>query len=217
MSLKVFSDAKLAVLNLINENQKPVEEVTDPVEGVSTTAIQLMDAIHAALDSITIKAYKPSVLDVVAAATSAVIPDDFLEILGVYGVKKAVFFPRVEFGVGQAMSGNAWFLNPVDTITFTAAIGEDGAKVYYAGLWEKPSAEADLLECPAYAINAVLLYAASYIMIAKASGSGEIRQFNTRVDSGNPEDLPHLIIARALLARFEDAMMRIPSMQKGSF
>ena len=110
-----------------------------------------------------------------------------------------------------------WHLFPQGKITFNQAIKPvQGALIYYAANWAKPIQDSDVLEIPDYAITALTYYAASDILLAKAITSASVRQYNTRVDSGNPEDNPVLQTCKYLQAQFVVACQKLPQIQRGT-
>jgi hypothetical protein len=111
---------------------------------------------------------------------------------------------------------NYWVLYPAGKITFANQIPSSaGAKVYYAATWAKPTSDAAILETPEYALHALALYAASQCLLGKAVAAANIRQYGTKVDSGNPEDNPMLTVSTYLQRVFDVAVQRFPVMPRG--
>jgi hypothetical protein len=89
--------------------------------------------------------------------------------------------------------------------------------LYYLAHWSKPkdkSSNNDNLEPPEYTHHGILLYSTAYMLFPAAISASEVRQFNTKVDSGNPEHNPMQVSATYLLKLFSDEMNRHPRHQK---
>ena len=210
-------EIKYIILGLIGD--PPLAEDDVPLRGSSTTAIELLNGVVAGLDAITIKVFKPLTLAIVAEAEAAVLPAGLIEVESIYDIARSINIPQLGLHADNApfQQGEIVFSRyPHGSVTFSTAVGDMGATLYYSAQWTPPVEDDDVLESPPYANLCVALYAASLIMLSKASGSSAIRQFNTKVDSGNPEHLPHIVVSNSMLLRFEDAMSRVPGMQKGS-
>jgi hypothetical protein len=85
--------------------------------------------------------------------------------------------------------------------------------VYYQGAWEKPESETDdtfILPVPDVAITGMLYWAAAHCLIPSSNVSSQIRQFNTRVDSGTPVDNVLQESAAFLRKIFIEEMNRLP-------
>jgi hypothetical protein len=64
-------------------------------------------------------------------------------------------------------------------------------------------------------VNCLVLYASAFLLGASSVSSAAIRQFNTRVDSGQPGDIPQMKMSDYLMRRYEEELKRIPMMEKG--
>jgi hypothetical protein len=106
---------------------------------------------------------------------------------------------------------NAWYLYPSGTITFLNAI-QSGVRIYYSTFWTMLSDDSDVLDTPVFLQNAIAYYAASQCALAKSGQSASIRQFNTKVDSGNPDDNPLLQQSNGFMKRYQIEMATVPMM-----
>ena len=104
---------------------------------------------------------------------------------------------------------------PEGKITFSKAPSTDGIKLYYAAVWNKPADDTDVIDVPDVYLTAVSLYAAAYSLLNKATSAAQIRQYNTKTDSGTPEQNPSQRQADYLLKWFETEMNRHPVDIKG--
>lgn len=212
-----FSDVKLKVLRLLGDIVAVVvdDDPSDPtpVGGGIYGADILKDAVHAALKRISSRVWKTNIYEIVVAGTSFSLPSDLIDIEGVFENETGIFIPRIGFQAGQVLSvsssANAW-INYPNGITFVNELAADGAKVYYLAHWLLPEEDEDALECPEITITAVTLFAASYCLLKSAVEQGDIAQYKTKVDSGQPTDLPAKDLSNFLLIRFENELNSLP-------
>jgi len=225
MAFITVGEVKARVIDLLSDQLVYEEGASSPtlalpIHGTQTNESVLLSGIEAALDATSQRIWKPSVFEIETAVTEIDIPDDLIEIEAVLDRKTQTLIERVRFMVGNE-PGQGFITYPYGKITLTSE-AEEGVKIYYSALWEKPVVDAyhplidDVpLSCPAVLTNAVVFYATAYCMLQRASGSAVLRQYNTKVDSGNPEDNPTYEMAKAFMTMFETEMKRIPQMTKG--
>jgi hypothetical protein len=227
-----FADAKRKLLRLL-EDETVVEEITpaDPlavpptlavtqIRGAKYDAELLKDAVHAGLDAVLNRLWKSSKFSITTAGSEFDAPTDLIEVEAVREVTLNVLLPRLNLtagGIFTDRSGNAWTNYPEGKITFANPILASSIEVFYSAAWAKPTLEADVFEVPAIAHTAVLLFSASYCLLSESAGAARLRQYNTRVDSGNPTDNPLENLSTLLLKRYEVEIQRIPQKQKGSY
>lgn len=85
--------------------------------------------------------------------------------------------------------------------------------LYYQAYWSKPTSKDDdsfILPMPSMALNGVLYWTCAHCVIPGAATSAQIRQFNTKVDSGVPTDNALENIAKFLRQLFVEEMNRLP-------
>ena len=192
---------------------------SDPIEGTQTPADLLFYSIQAGMTAISQRVWKQAVLDLSSGDIEIEVPGTLLEVEAILDVHSASYASRTLFAEGESTDTGLTYLDyPAGKITLSQAIGVDGGKLYYSSIWELPvgTADDDELETPSKLSTALALYGASYCMLARASGSSNIRQFGTKVDSGVPTDIPQKMMADALIKSFEREMMRFPATRKGS-
>lgn len=193
---------------------------SSPLAGSQTDASLLLDAIHAALDAISIRIWKPSVFAIEEVGDKFELPTDLIEIEAVRMVTTGAILPRAPFRAGEflgAIQDNSWMTYPRGYISFLNDLDASGAIIYYSASWTKPAGDNDVIEAPDTCIAALTLFAASHCLLSRAAGSGDVRQYATKVDSGNPTDNPILDLSHAFLKRFEYCLQQIPQMQKGIY
>ena len=88
---------------------------SSPLAGSQTDASLLLDAIHAALDAISIRIWKPSVFAIEGVGDKFALPTDLIEIEAVRMVTTGVILPRAPFRAGEflgAIQDNSWMTYP---------------------------------------------------------------------------------------------------------
>lgn len=189
----------------------------DPLAGATTTSEHLMFGICAALDALCVRVWKKSSVDIEDGDTEITAPDDLISVEGVYDNTINSFIPKAQFISGVALSaGNnsVWLDYPYGSIVFTTAM-ETGGKLYYGAYWEHPIEDSDVIECPNICSTYLSLYAASYCLQGIATQQANLRQYNTKVDSGNPIQLPAKDMSTFFLKRAEIELSSLIATDKG--
>jgi hypothetical protein len=99
------------------------------------------------------------------------------------------------------------------SVTLDGSTAERTFRVFYQTRWPKPDDAEDMdfvFTFPQSALAGVLYWAAAHCLVPFSNVSAQIRQFNTRVDSGNPEDNVLEKSAKFLRGLFLDEMNRQP-------
>jgi hypothetical protein len=215
MGTITFKTLKQKVIRAVEDT---VNEDSASTAGSTYNEDVLKDAVHAALSSIAQRVWSRGILEVEAEKISVQLPVSLIDIDGVYDATLGLFIPKISFQVGQALSsshGNGWFLYPTGSMTFMNSIGTNGAVIYHTAHWEKPDKDGDIIDAPDFTVNCLVLYASAFLLGASSVSSAAIRQFNTRVDSGQPGDIPQMKMSDYLMRRYEEELKRIPMMEKG--
>jgi len=182
------------------------------------------DALSAALDAILPWVPKTAVYALTGDGSAVyTLPDDCYqvetcvvdstgELLPIATLAPSVF--RGE----QIAAKNDWLEYPYGSISFSKVISVgETYTLYYLAHWEKPVDKNQLnsnLQPPTYTHQGLVLYATAYMLYPSVISASEVRQFNTKVDSGNPEHNPMQQSASYLLKLFADEMNRHPRYQK---
>lgn len=193
--------------------------------GATYTGNIMWDGINAALDAILpwIPKQAQSTITGDGSTTAFDLPDDCYEIEAVVSqdtgetMSKVVFAPGVVFS-DLTSTENLWILAPSNQIAFAKA-PTDGCiyDLRYLCTWAKVSDTTDLgtaIEPPDWTVVGLTLYATAYLLISSSLDTSNMRQFNTRVDSGNPEDNPIQRSISYLLKLFNQEMNRHPKYQR---
>lgn len=197
----------------------------DP-EGAGYSNELLLDALSNAFDAILPWVPKTSTFALVGdgSSTTLQLPDDCYEVEALLNENGEVL-PKAYFATGQylgerSINANDWLEYPYGYLSLSRAInsGEEYT-LYYLARWAKPTENTEVsaaMEPPEIATIGITLYAAAYTLLPSAIGASEVRQFNTRVDSGTPEHNPMQRTALYLLDLFKLEMSRHPKHQKAA-
>jgi hypothetical protein len=182
-----------------------------------------LDAISSAHDALLPFWPKASVasITVVSGTKTYDLPTDIFEVEAVVDSVTGEVLPQASIFsgafLGQNVSApNDWALYPDGQVTFFKAPSND-LDLYYSAIWTKPTESAlddDPLEPPDFLTTAMTYYGASYLITPAAVSITEIRQFNQKVDSGNPEHNPMKKASDWLMDRFLHEMKRLPAYRK---
>lgn len=212
MSTVSLSEIKLELLRLLGDDQ---DLTAYEVSGQEYTHEHMLDGIRAGLDAICTRCWKRDSIAVLAGATELEIPDGVIGVEAVWDKTNVSMIPRVFLTHGNlASSINGWLPYPTGKATFISPIGENGAIAYVSKMWDYPTTDDELLEPPNIALTSVLFFAASYCLVRPSVGAAVIRQYNSRVDSGNPSDNPVMDMSTFMLKRYDIELQRIPMMEK---
>jgi len=204
---------------LTNRVKRLVEDTTE----VEKYAPELyVDAIQNAFKAIQPWVPKTAIATLTPDATASLaLPADFYDIQAVVVSSTGEVLSKTELVPGnftgiRTQGTNAWMLFSSGEITF-AKIPADDIDLYYFADWVVPivgTPEDDEIEPPDYAITGISFYAAGQVMLPTGLGITEIRQFATKVDSGNPEHNPVQKAVDYLMKLFLNEMSRMPKIQK---
>ena len=224
--MNTVSDLKKRILLLLGDEIS--SNVGEAIYGGQYSVEALLTGIHAALDAILPWVWKRQVFELSSSSDgySFTLPADFYQVEGIseslIRTGNVNYFgryaPMETFRAKETPEPNQvfWLLFPQGKITFSWKIETTaGARMYYAGTWNKPEDDSEMLETPEYAMTALSLYAASICLLGKASAAANIRQYGTKVDNGNPEDNPMLTMSTYFQKAFEIAAQRFPSIPRG--
>lgn len=208
--MATFGELKSRILRLLG----------DP-SGEGYSQELLMDAVQAAQLAILPWMPKTAVTSLAAGDTVYTLPADFYAVETVVVTSTGECLPAAMFSPGQYhgayISGtNDWIEYPAGSLTFSKELPE-AYDLYYLATWTELTESTDnayTLEVPPQAIVGMVFYGAAYALQPIAVGTAEIRQFGTRVDSGNPEHNPLQKSSLHLLNLFQNEMNRHPKHQK---
>ena len=112
-----------------------------------------------------------------------------------------------------------WFEYPSGYITLSLESTAERYKVFFFTNWSEvvttgSGTSSDMMDTPAFTDLAVVYYAISYCLGSAATQTSQLRQFNTKIDSGNPEDNPLKEMSNLMMQRFLNEMKLMPVIEK---
>lgn len=181
------------------------------------------DGLAVALDAILPWVPKVSVETITGdGSTSYTLPDDCYQVEAILSDNTGELLPRAVLVPGYSIGDNIeaendWLEYPHGSISFSKALASgETYTLYYLAYWTKPTANdlEDDIEPPESTVLGLVLYTTAYMLTPSAISASEVRQFNTKVDSGHPEHNPMQVTTKFLLRLFAEEMNRHPKYQK---
>lgn len=209
--MTTFAEAKQKLIRILGDEIDATS--TSTVAGIDHGADILSDAIRAALDAILPWSYKTATATLAGSGQTYTLPTGFYRVISVWDGESETFLEPAILAPGEpgtSIAGNGWYLVPTNSISFYNALSTDGGSLYYAARWGFPTSETGNIESPEYALSGLLMYAASYCLLAKGSLASSIRQYATKIDAGRPTDNPVADMSTFFMKRFELEMSRLP-------
>lgn len=178
-----------------------------------TDITRVIDATNAALNALVVYEPKLSVAHIEGDGelASFPLPDDFYWYSGFFkadGSRIEVLWPANSdylLPTGEYIA----LMYPSGQVTFTPRLSAgEHLTLYYYARWAKVTDENSVIEPPAHWLNALAYYATAELLIADALIAAGVRQYNTRIDSGNPEHNPVHKQVLAMRAMFMEEVAR---------
>jgi len=156
----------------------------------------ISDAITEAHKAILPYQPKPAVETLTATSDGYItLPSDFYAVDGVLDCSTDNVIPRTRIApgvyIGTDVGGNSWQVYPHGYISFANPPDSgDTFTLYYRAYWTAPSDDDDEFEVGAALETPIIYWCAAYLLLPEAIGAAELRQYNKRSASGNPEHNP---------------------------
>lgn len=205
-----LTELKARILRILN----------DP-DGAGYTDTLLLDSVNAAQLAIMPWTPKTASETITGDGTevSFDLPEDFYDVDAVLIDSTGEIIREAFLDAGATHGDNIEedndYLILGNEIVFSKAIDAAATyTLYYRANWTPLEDDDDTTECPAFVHYALCLYAAAYALLPTSVTSGEIRQFGTKVDSGNPEHNPVQRTVEFLMRMFAQEMNRHPTHRK---
>jgi hypothetical protein len=215
--MTTLAELKRQIIHLLGD----VEDAgANPTAGKQYSASLLLEGVCAGLDAIL--PWVPKAHDTLLSGDGVTqafaLPAGLYRVEAVYDLQASLLVSGGLLTAGNTwgpLAEQSWMEYPEGYLTFMKPLLSSGARLYYSSLWAKPALDADAIEPPAITHIGIVLFAASYCLLSKASASANIRQYNTKVDSGVPVHNPEAEMSTYFLRRFEAEMNRHPARAKG--
>jgi hypothetical protein len=161
---------------------------------------------------------KEAVAVLAAATTTYALPADCLGLGPVRVTADGVEAGRSWTAPASAVTargGPSYFYEWKGTLYFLSAIPSGATlSVAYYGYWDRLTADANLLGVPQWMEEALLWAVMRHCMSKPGVQSAQIRPWNTRQDSGTPEDNPALIFAEYCRKQYERILANHPNQDR---
>lgn len=213
--MATLGELKLRLIRLLGDTTADI--LPDPIESNTLEADLLLDGIKAGITAIL--PHYPKLSTFIYAQdgdiTAYQLPEDLYHIEAVMNLSDGLYITELNL-FNDVIQELQFQDGPYGYITFTSAIPTDGLKLFYSAKWTYPENDSDLIEPPDITHLGILLYAASYCKLPKASEAANTRQYLSKpIDSGTPVMNPEADMSLYFLRRFEDEMSRHPSFKRG--
>jgi hypothetical protein len=200
-----------------------IHRILDDADETKYTDELIDDGINSAFDAIMPWCPKLAtfVYDYTSGSDSGTLfdlPSDFYSAEAVYDssgvpIQPATLTPHTFRG--SSVQINDWLIYPQGQLSFSVTLTEN-VTLYYLAYWPKLTDRNSNVGIPSHLLSAICFYASAYCLIPEGISSAEIRQFNTKVDSGNPEHNPVAIRVNELLKLFELEIKRHTAYMRAS-
>lgn len=180
----------------------------------------ILDGINAGLNAILPWLSKRAVEQGIVVTSGSLIdlPDDVYLVDAVYSQTDGSWLKHWSITPGATLPSNPlWVEYPSGFLTLTSDCTDEVMDVYYYTTWtevESSGSAVDNLDTPPFADLAIIYYATSYVLASSAVSAAQLRQFNTKIDSGSPDDNPLRDSSNMLMQRFMNEVKLFPALER---
>lgn len=174
-------------------------------------------ATHAVLPWLSKRATQKGI--VVTSGSLVTLPDDVYLVDAVYSQTDEKWLRH--WGINPSINtlplDPMWIEYPNGFLTLSLDATDDVVDVYYYTSWTEVTTSGSALanmDTPPFADLAIVYYAASYVLASNAVSAAQLRQFNTKTDSGSPDDNPLRDTSNMLMQRFMNEVKLFPSLER---
>lgn len=187
---------------------------------ITWTDDQLRDICWWALDTFCAHTAVATSVTYDATGTTYALPDNQFESLEeaglVYTIDSAntrTYLPPF-FLASEAPSLISYEEFPKGTLLLSDTPNDATLVVRYFAYYNHPYADDDTIDVPAWGIPALSFLIGAHAMSSVAVNAGNIRQWNSKTDSGNPEHNPLQSLQRHFLQLYENEINRFPRQER---
>jgi len=144
------------------------------------------------------------------------LPENYLEMHGVRAVDDGIVMKTYTQFPDDDDGGIGWYEFPYGTLQFPFYRGK--VQVFYYAYYPPIKNKEDknqVMPIPMWSIKALLILSSAYIQFPNVHSDATLNQFNTRLDSGNPEDIPLIIAIKFLRTQYEAEVATWPKQKRG--
>lgn len=159
---------------------------------------------------------------IVTSGSLIKLPDDVYYVDAVYSVTGEQWLKHWSINPGATSARGTvvvpqWVEYPEGYLTLSCDYSDNTVNVFYHGLWTAATttgSATENMDTPSFADLAIIYYAASYVLNSSAVSSAQLRQFNTKIDSGQPVDNPLKDMVNLLMQRFMNEVKLFPAFER---
>lgn len=181
----------------------------------------ILDGINAATNAILPWLSKRAIEKGVVVTSGSLIdlPDDVYLVDAVYSVTDEKWLRHwvINPTLGTFPSDPMWIEYPNGYLTLSIDCTDEVMDVYYYTTWtevDTSGSASDNMDTPPFADLAIIYYATAYVLASSAVSAAQLRQFNTKIDSGSPDDNPLRDTSNMLMQRFINEVKLFPSLER---
>lgn len=143
------------------------------------------------------------------------LPDDVLQIRAIHYPEGPYYIEQLSIIPGKSFAGKGWYEWPTGTLRFVDVVGRVDVE-YYAYYRTIRTADDDsaLVRIPKWALYPIVLLAAYYCMVPESVTASQLGQWDSTIDSGNPEHNPLMKQARFFWERYTIEVDQWPRQQR---
>lgn len=153
------------------------------------------------------------------ATFRATLPADVHSVDAVLDLESFNLMPKAGLTVGdfhgENIEVNDWHLYSAGYVTFSKE-PESGVDIFYRAFYTEPTLDEDTLDTPDILFNMLAYRGCFECCMSAAASAANIRQFNTKVDSGTPVHNPLIDMAKYFNLQYHNAAKMLPDLEKPS-
>ena len=184
----------------------------------------LLDGINSAMIAVLPWLPKERVANGITVTSGSLIelPDDVYYVDAVYSVTEGQWLKHWSINPNATSARGTvvvpqWVEYPEGYLTLSCDYSGNIVNAFYHGLWTEVTttgSDTAKMDTPSFADLAIIYYAASYVLSSSAISSAQLRQFNTKIDSGQPVDNPLKDMVNLLMQRFMNEVKLFPAFER---
>ena len=174
-----------------------------------------LQSINAALRTLALHWAHSTIWNATVTTGALLLPYDYLQmhaVRAVTGGKMMVNYKSIPDDTGAGMG---WYDCPHGTLQFPAYRGD--VQVFHYAYYPEITAntgDSEIIPVPMWSTKGLLIMASAYLLFPEVVSDAALNQFNTRLDSGNPEDIPLLVTIKFLRAQYLEELRMWPKQDR---
>jgi len=174
-----------------------------------------LQSINAALRTLALHWAHSAIWDATVTGGALLLPHDYLQMHAVRAVTGGKMMMNYKSIPDDTNAGMGWYEWPHGTLQFPAYRGD--VQVFYYAYYPEITADTgdnEIIPIPMWSLKGLLIMASAYLKFQDVVSDAMLNQFNTRLDSGNPEDIPLLVVIKFLRQQYLEEMRMWPKQDR---